>query len=124
MERRSDDAVWLSPLPTDVSAELIFADGKKQKVEFYYGSGFLSQSSRKIRVPKAVREIVIHDYAGKSRKLTPRRPVGSLLLNLHDAHSPMKTSSSLPDSWRDAVSMGGQVRSEGSHGSTGARPTK
>ena len=71
MERRLDQAVWLSPLPTDVSAELIFADGKKQKVEFYYGSGFLSQSSRKIRIPKAVREIVIYDYVGNSRKITP-----------------------------------------------------
>ena len=44
---------------------------KKQKVEFYHGSGFLSQSSRKIRIPKAVREIVIYDYAGNARKITP-----------------------------------------------------
>lgn len=53
------------------SAEIVYQDGRKQKIEFYYGSGYLSQSSRKILVPRSVKGIVIYDYAGKSRKIVP-----------------------------------------------------
>ena len=36
----------LKILPDDVYAEIIFTNGKKRKHEFYYGSSYLSQSSR------------------------------------------------------------------------------
>ena len=45
----------------DVSAEIKYNDGHTEKIEFYYGSGFLSQSTRRIKVPNAVREIVVQD---------------------------------------------------------------
>jgi len=57
--------------PLDSRAEIFYQDGRKQKIELYYGSGYLSQSSRKILLPESFKEIVIYDYAGKSRKLTP-----------------------------------------------------
>ena len=69
-EVRSEQGVLFSPMATDVSAELIYADGKKQKVEFYYGAGFLSQSTRKIRIPKQVKQAIIFDSQGKSRTVS------------------------------------------------------
>ena len=57
--------------PLESRAEIFYQDGRKQKIEFYYGSGYLSQSSRKILLPRSFKEIVIYDYAGKSRKITP-----------------------------------------------------
>jgi hypothetical protein len=53
----------------DSYAELHYEDGKKEKVEFYYGSGYLSQSTRSITVPSTVRTIKIYDYSGNQRNL-------------------------------------------------------
>jgi enediyne biosynthesis protein E4 len=57
------------PLQTDAGAELLFADGKKEKVEFYYGSGYLSQSTRSVLIPQQVKAMVVYDFAGKSRTI-------------------------------------------------------
>lgn len=43
-------------------------NGKNEKIEFHYGSGYLSQTSRKIRIPIGYREITFSDYSNKSRK--------------------------------------------------------
>ena len=59
------------PLPLDTKAEFTFADGKVQKVELYYGSGYLSQSSRCVRIPTGVKEITVYDSKGGSRKVSP-----------------------------------------------------
>jgi hypothetical protein len=59
------------PEQLDSWAELIYNDGKKQRIEFYYGSGYLSQSTRKIRIPVNVKEIVIYDSRGKERRIVP-----------------------------------------------------
>jgi enediyne biosynthesis protein E4 len=55
---------------TDSWAELTHSYGKKSRLEFYYGSGYLSQSTRKISIPSDVKEVVIHRYDGKSRTLS------------------------------------------------------
>jgi hypothetical protein len=55
--------------PMDCWAEFVYADGRKVKSEFYYGSGYLSQSTRKIRVPYQVKELIIYDFKGKSRSV-------------------------------------------------------
>ena len=62
----------LMPQPLDFWAELIFDNGKKQKIEFYYGSGYLSQSTRSVQIPATVNEVVIYDSKGKSRKIDPK----------------------------------------------------
>jgi len=57
--------------PADRYAELTLEDGRKQRVEFYFGGGYLSQSSRKLSVSPKVKEVVIYDATGKSRKASP-----------------------------------------------------
>ena len=52
----------------DVSAELIFKNGKIQQQEFYYGFSFLSQSARFLSVDKNVRSVLITDSRGIKRK--------------------------------------------------------
>ena len=64
------NAVRFVPEPLDTRAELTYADGKKQAVEFCYGSGYLSQSSRSIIIPSGVREMVIYNSRGDSRKVS------------------------------------------------------
>ncbi|HEY9047706.1 MAG TPA: VCBS repeat-containing protein, partial [Ohtaekwangia sp.] len=58
-----------TPGPLDTRAEFIHVNGSRQSVEFYYGSGFLSQSTRKVRIPATVKEIVVHDGQGRSRNV-------------------------------------------------------
>jgi hypothetical protein len=60
----------LIPKPLDSWAELIYANGKKQRVEFYYGSGYLSQSTRSVKIPQGVTQIIIYDTKLKSRQVT------------------------------------------------------
>jgi hypothetical protein len=55
------------PGPFDTRAEIKFKDGRRRKVELYYGSGYLSQSSRCIRIPDGATELVVHDSKGASR---------------------------------------------------------
>lgn len=58
---------YFMPQPTDCRAELRYADGKKEKVEFYHGSGYLSQSTRSTKIPAGVAQVTVYDYVGKSR---------------------------------------------------------
>ncbi|HEU5145187.1 MAG TPA: hypothetical protein VFT90_00660, partial [Chryseosolibacter sp.] len=58
-----------APMPTDFRAELVLQNGRKQKVEFYHGSGYLSQSTRAVNIPADAREMTVYDFAGKSRKV-------------------------------------------------------
>ncbi|GAB3898306.1 VCBS repeat-containing protein [Larkinella knui] len=53
--------------PTDVAAILTDAAGRKQKLEFYYGQSFLSQSAREIAIGKAVKALEIIDSKGQKR---------------------------------------------------------
>ncbi|WP_460923333.1 VCBS repeat-containing protein [Pontibacter brevis] len=55
--------------PADAWAIVTLQDGKKMRQEFYYGSGYLSQSSRTLAVPAGARAIAIHDFSGKSRQV-------------------------------------------------------
>ena len=55
--------------PLDISAEIAYADGKKSRVEFYYGSGYLSQSSRSFRIPAGVAALTVTDSRGKVRSI-------------------------------------------------------
>ena len=67
-EKVSDDrANSLQPQATEYSYILHFSDGKEQYGELYYGSGYLSQSTRKMNVPAEVKSITFFDYAGKQR---------------------------------------------------------
>jgi len=55
--------------PTDASAILTLANGRKQRVEFGYGQSFLSQSARVLTVGPEISSVEITDANGKKRKL-------------------------------------------------------
>jgi hypothetical protein len=62
---------WIMPGRTDVQAELKLAGGKLEKRELYYGSGYLSQSTRAIPISSDVEEVWLKDSAGQRRKVWP-----------------------------------------------------
>ncbi|MHC2992691.1 hypothetical protein OB13_14285 [Pontibacter sp. HJ8] len=68
-KRATQQSQLLHLQPFDAWAELTFQDGKKQRQEFHYGASYLSQSSRKIRLPQDVVSVKVYDYKGKSRDL-------------------------------------------------------
>lgn len=72
--RQLDPSRVVHILPHDVWAEISYADGRKRKTEFYHGAGYLSQSSRQLRVSSTVLEVTIHDDGGGSRKETLQLP--------------------------------------------------
>ena len=58
--------VKLIPLEThEISAKIKFIDGSTQKREYYWGSGFLSQSSRTISVSDKMRAIECYNTSGE-----------------------------------------------------------
>ncbi|WKN44932.1 VCBS repeat-containing protein [Tunicatimonas pelagia] len=55
--------------PLDTFAEITFSDGRKTKREFYYGSTYLSQSSRIMVLYDNMQEIIVHNSQGEGRKI-------------------------------------------------------
>jgi hypothetical protein len=55
--------------PDDVSIEIIFRNGKKQKQECYYGASFLSQSARFVSIDKNAASVTITSNNGNTRKI-------------------------------------------------------
>lgn len=55
--------------PGDLRAELKYSNGKIERREFYYGSGYLSQSSRRLTIPKGIKEVIIYSSNGETRSL-------------------------------------------------------
>ena len=57
-------------LTDDVTADLTYKAGEKEHREFYYGSGYLSSSSRVIRVPENAVSLEITNYKGETRRIS------------------------------------------------------
>lgn len=57
------------PKANDSYALLELATGEKRKIEFYYGAGYLSQSSRSVRLSAGSKSIEVFSFSGASRKL-------------------------------------------------------
>ncbi|MEJ0079676.1 MAG: hypothetical protein WDM78_01625 [Puia sp.] len=55
----------------DVSAIIIYKDGRHQKRETGYGNSFLSQSGRFITIDSTISSIEITNSKGKMRKVSP-----------------------------------------------------
>ena len=68
-KKNQDVRKWIDLKPDDFSADIEYFDGSKRRVEFYYGSTYLSQSSRKFPVEKTVKKITITNYRGDKRAL-------------------------------------------------------
>jgi hypothetical protein len=60
---------WEKLLPDDFSADILYKDSRKKHLEFYYGSSYLSQSSRIIPIEKDVVKITITSFNGNKREL-------------------------------------------------------
>jgi hypothetical protein len=62
-------ARFFQPLPLDSWAKLHHKTGNTEKVEFYYGSGYLAQSTRSIFVPPTVTKIEVFNNKGIPRTI-------------------------------------------------------
>ncbi|TLP71857.1 FG-GAP repeat domain-containing protein [Maribacter sp. ACAM166] len=60
---------WIDLKSDDFSADIEYIDGSKRRVEFYYGSTYLSQSSRKFPIEKTVEKITITNFKGNKREV-------------------------------------------------------
>lgn len=60
---------WISLNKDDFFADITFHNGKKRRIEFYYGSTYLSQSSRTLPIYKDAAEIFITNFRGIKRKV-------------------------------------------------------
>jgi hypothetical protein len=60
---------WINLKPDDFYADAIYRDGRKRRIEFYYGSTYLSQSSRKLAIENNFKTITITNYKGIKRKV-------------------------------------------------------
>jgi hypothetical protein len=58
---------YFSPAPDDAYALIKLKNGKQMRHEFYYGSTYLSSSSRKMIMGDQVESIKVVSYAGKER---------------------------------------------------------
>jgi hypothetical protein len=56
----------------EVFGEMTYQTGEKEYREFYYGSGYLSQSSRVCKVPAGVVNVIFTNYKGKTRTIQIR----------------------------------------------------
>jgi hypothetical protein len=62
--------IKLSPRQSDQSLRIYYIDGSIQAHELYYGSSYLSQSSRDLLINQSITEkITIIDYQGKTREI-------------------------------------------------------
>ena len=70
-----NDSCKTIPLnPLDVSAVIVYKDGKSQKREFEYGSSFLSQSARFLNIDKNVTSVEIKNNKGEIRRIDMDHP--------------------------------------------------
>lgn len=53
----------------DMYAILEYEDGKRQRFEFHYGFSYLSQSSRRLHIPKDVTKLTLYDSRGDLREI-------------------------------------------------------
>ncbi|MEO5594571.1 MAG: VCBS repeat-containing protein [Chitinophagaceae bacterium] len=60
---------WITLQPGDFTAEILYKNNIKKKLEFYYGEGFLSQSSRKIPIDKDIIKVIVTDFKGNKREI-------------------------------------------------------
>ncbi|MEO6721064.1 MAG: FG-GAP-like repeat-containing protein, partial [Ferruginibacter sp.] len=58
---------WINLQPGDAYGDLVLKNNKKRRVEFYYGSTYLSQSSRKLKLDSSFLKGTITNYRGVKR---------------------------------------------------------
>jgi hypothetical protein len=77
--KEKDGALWeITPEKNTVAGDFIDENGSTSRIEFYYGSGYLSQSSRRVKVPASVKEVILYDAGGRSKKISRRESEASV----------------------------------------------
>jgi hypothetical protein len=66
------DSYEIRPEAMDQWATVVYPDGRKERLEFYYGSGYQSQSTRRLRIPRDARKIIVEDSRNRTRNITPQ----------------------------------------------------
>lgn len=61
---------YLKVKQDDVRAEILSNDDKLTKIEFYFGSTYLSQSSRVLKIPKDAKRVSIYNSKGEVREIS------------------------------------------------------
>lgn len=62
--------VYIKPISQDWNLEAVYDDGQKRRIELAYGSGYLSQSSRNVALPRAgLKKVMLTDFRGRSREV-------------------------------------------------------
>ena len=64
-----DGTNWIKLNPDDFFADIMYKDNRKRRVEFYYGSTYLAQSSRSLALDKEIVKVVITDFKGNKREV-------------------------------------------------------
>jgi hypothetical protein len=54
---------------SDTWGMVLYKNGSSEKIEFYRGAGYLSQSSRTMIIPDDVEKLVIHNITGSEREI-------------------------------------------------------
>src|SRR5690606_27204496 len=65
----ADNTNVFHPRPGDWSAEIVYPAGRRERIEFYHGSGYLSQSTRTVVIPQEALHFTVRDYSGNTRML-------------------------------------------------------
>ena len=69
--QHQENASFTIPLqPQDAYAQISYLDGSQEKREFYYGSGYLSHSSRHLKLSNKMQTVKIYDFQGRVREIT------------------------------------------------------
>jgi len=61
---------WVNLQPGDFCADIVYPDQRKRRVEFYYGSTYLSQSSRRLKLSADTKKVVITNFKGQTREVS------------------------------------------------------
>lgn len=73
-QRKHPKGHFIQLQPMDFYAEISLENGQHYREEFYYGAGYLSQSSRSLFVPETAKEVIVYHFDGQSRALAPSSP--------------------------------------------------
>ncbi|MCG8310913.1 MAG: VCBS repeat-containing protein, partial [Cytophagales bacterium] len=61
--------IKFQPQADDTWGKLIYRNGQVEKIEFYHGAGYLTQSSRAIFIPERAEKLIVYSQDGSSREI-------------------------------------------------------